>query len=369
MSAFDPVIKDGVAYVLFAYDVGLAIGLDAAEKRVKSMTERAPIKHQRRAPKYFDFEPVPLRVTQSSSAHRVASFQTAPAVETVLYDFGAVCVTYQIPLAGPFSGLSALSEALYDNADLLADSRRLVEELLAGIKPAVLRPQISAFYEDYVIFQVRELEGPDSRRRLLAENPALVAQVLRADSDLSSEQEVQDALACQISYGSADLSLVDWVASLVFDKTADDTRAVIEYGQVQLLELRHLDNQLDAALDGCYEALSRQAQKRWFPLSSGKELREIGRLQVESALLFEGINNAIKLLGDQYLARVYEQIGRRYHLASWDESIRRKLHTLEGIYTKIEDSQTAARMEFLEWIIVVLIALEFVIPFLPGRAR
>ena len=76
-----------------------------------------------------------------------------------------------------------------------------------------------------------------------------------------------------------------------------------------------------------------------------------------------------KLLGDQYLARVYEQIGKRYHLSSWDDSIRRKLHTLEGIYTKIEDSQSAARLEFLEWVIVVLIALEFVIPFLPGRAR
>lgn len=369
MSAFDPVIKDGIAYVLFAYDVGLAIGLDVAEKSVKSMTERAPIKHQRRAPKYFDFQPIPLRVTQVSQSHKIGTFLTAPAVETVLYDFGAVCVTYQIPLTGPFSGLLALSESLYDNESLLADSRRLVEELLAGIKPAVSRPQISGFYEDYVIFQVRELDAPDSRRRLLAENAALVAQVLRADSDLNSEQEVQDALACQISYGAEDLSLVDWVSSLVFDKAADDTRAVIEYGQVQLLELRHLDNELDAALDGCYESLSRHAQKRWFPLSSGKELRKLGQLQVESALLFEGINNAIKLLGDQYLARVYEQIGKRYHLASWDESIRRKLHTLDGIYTKIEDSQSAARLEFLEWIIVVLIALEFVIPFLPGRAH
>ena len=41
MSAYDPVIKDGVAYVQFAYDVGMAIGLDAAEKRVTAMTERA----------------------------------------------------------------------------------------------------------------------------------------------------------------------------------------------------------------------------------------------------------------------------------------------------------------------------------------
>lgn len=370
MNPFDPIIKDGVAYVLFAYDVGLAIGLDAAEKRVKAMTERAPIKHQRRAPKYFDFQPIPLRVTQVSPPHRVGSFQTTPAVETVLYDFGAVCVTYQIPLSGPFSGLLALSEALYDNSLLLADSRRLVEELLAGIEPAVNRPQIAGFYEDYVVFQVREFDAPDARRRLLAENALQVAQILRADGDLHSQQEVDDALACQVSYGSDDLTLADWVSALVFDKTADDTRAVLEFGQVQLLELRHLDQQLDAALETCYEALTRQSRRRFgLPAASKGELKKIGQLQVESAVLFEGIYNALKLLGDQYLARLYEKVAKRYHLGSWDESILRKLRTLESIYTKIEDAQSAARQEFLEWIIIALIAVELLAPLLSRYAR
>ena len=366
MSGLDPVIKDGVAYVLFAYDVGLSIALDAAEKRVKSMTERTPIKHQRRAPKYFDFQPIPLRVTQVSTPHVMGRFITSPAVETVLYDFGAVCVTYQIPLSGPFSDLLKLSEELYDNELLLADSRRLVQELLDGIESAVTRPSISGFYEDYVIFQIRELDGGvDAPRRLLAENRTLLAQVLRADDELRSEQEVQDALLCEISYGAEDLTLVDWVSSFVFAKTADDTRAVLEFGQVQLLELRHLDHQLDASLDRCYEALSRTTEKRFvLPAAGGDDIREIGRLQVESAVLFEGINNALKLLGDQYLARLYEQVAQRYHLDAWDESILRKLRTLDSIYTKIEDAHSSARLEFLEWIVIVLIGLELIVPFL-----
>lgn len=368
MSAPDPVIKDGVAFVLYAYDVGLSIALDAAEKRVKSMTERTPIKHQRRAPKYFDFQPIPLRVTQVSTPHVFGRFITSPAVETVLYDFGAVCVTYQIPLTGAFSDLLKLSEDLYDNEILLADSRRLVEELLDGIESAVTRPLISGFYEDYVIFQIREMDGPEAHRRLLAENRTLLAQILRADDELRSEQEVQDALLCEVSYGAEDLTLVDWVSSLVFAKTADDTRAVLEFGQVQLLELRHLDHQLDASLDRCYEALSRTTEKRFvLPAAGGDEIREIGRLQVESAVLFEGINNALKLLGDQYLARLYEQVAQRYHLDAWDESILRKLRTLDSIYTKIEDAHSSARLEFLEWIVIVLIGLELVVPFLVKR--
>jgi len=365
VSGYDPIIKDGVAYVLFAYDIGMSIALDAAEKRVTSMTERTPIKHQRRAPKYFDFQPIPLRVTQVSPPLKIGGFTTTPAVESVLYDFGAVCVTYQIPLSGPFSGLLALSEALYDNEVLLADSRRLVEELLAGISPAVARPQISGFYEDYVIFQVREFDAPDAHRRLVTENELLVAQVLRADADLRSDQEIQDALICEISYGAEDLTLVDWVSALVFAKAAEDTRVVLEFGQVQLLELRHLDHQLDASLDRCYEALTRSTKRRFpFMTAGNDDMREIGTLQVESAVLFEGINNALKLLGDQYLARLYEQVAKRYHLDAWDESILRKLRTLESIYTKIEDTHSSARVESLELIVIVLIALELVVPFL-----
>ena len=367
MSAFDPVIADGVAYVQFGFDVGMAIKLDAAEKSL-DVTERSPIKHQRRAPKYFEFQPYPLRVTLPAAPQAVGPWKTNATVETVLYDFGAVSVTYQIPLEGAFSGLARLSELLYDNENLLAESRRLVDELLKTIGPAVSRPHISTFYEDYVVFQVRSFTDQGAPSRLLAERPALLAQVLRADVDLKSEQEVNDALSCQVSYGADDLTLVDWVAAIIFDQAADDTRAVLEFATVQLLELRHLDHQLDGALERYYDALTRSPKG---PVSlftkADDELREIGQLQVESALLFENINNAIKLLGDQYLARLYQQAARRYHLASWDKSIQRKLKTLESIFEKLDSALSAARLEFLEWIVIILIGLELVVPFLAGH--
>ena len=368
MKGYNPPIKDGVAYVQFAYDVGLAIGLDAAEKSVTAMTERAPIRHQRRAPKYFEFQPYPLRVTQTSPVQTIGDWKTEPAVETVVFDFGAVCVTYQIPLSGSFSSLARLSELLYDNETLLADSRRLVEELIKTISPSVSRPQISSFYEDYVIFHIRAFDDHGAHARLLAEAPTLVAQVLRADEDLRSEQEVEDALSVQVSYGSEDLTLVDWVAAIIFDAAADDTRAVLEFATVQLLELRHLDHQLDSALERYYDALT-HSPKGPFSLftKADDKLREIGQLQVESALLFENINNAIKLLGDQYLARLYQQAARRYHLTSWDKSIQRKLKTLESIYSKMESALSSARLEFLEWIVIILIGIEVVMPFLQGK--
>jgi hypothetical protein len=129
-----------------------------------------------------------------------------------------------------------------------------------------------------------------------------------------------------------------------------------------------LDQQLDDALDESYQALSKRTWRRTWPRGSGRDLRRVGQLQVDNAVLFEGVNNALKLLGDQYLARVYRLVSKRFHLAEWDASILRKLQTLESIYEKMADTAATRRLEVLEWIIILLTALSLVVYFLPARA-
>jgi uncharacterized Rmd1/YagE family protein len=86
---------------------------------------------------------------------------------------------------------------------------------------------------------------------------------------------------------------------------------------------------------------------------------------VDGALLFERVTNTLKLLGDQYLARVYRLVSQRFHLEDWDASILRKLETLESIYGKMSDRAGTRRMELLEWIIIVLITISIAVSFLP----
>ena len=77
-------------------------------------------------------------------------------------------------------------------------------------------------------------------------------------------------------------------------------------------------------------------------------------------MLFEAINNALKLVGEQYLATLYDLSARRLKLPVLHETIERKLDVLNSIYDKIVDRQTARRQEIMEIIIIVLIALELV---------
>jgi hypothetical protein len=348
-------IGRGICHVMFAYDAARSIDLDAAERRVHETSERQTLRHKRRAPSYIEYRPPPLRVTHNSGNLEIGAFSTRPNVELLLYDFGAVAVNYSIELGSSFDQLLPLSEQLYDNARLLSDSRKRIDEVLATIGKAATQPQVAPMVEDYVVFHIESLSPPLGARHLQDFYGRQVAQILRAENRPLSDQEVEDALSATLSYGVDDVVVIDWNAALIVDREGEDIREVLQFANVELLEMRHLDHRLSWALDRSYETLlKRPAGLRRKLGRYGAELRAIGEWQVDNATLFEGVNNALKLLGDQYLARAYRLVSRRFHLDDWDTGILRKLQTLESIYKTVSDQATTRRMEVLEWVIIVL---------------
>jgi hypothetical protein len=236
------------------------------------------------------------------------------------------------------------------------DARRRVGEVVEAVRAAISGPNIAPLIEDYVVYEVQALDPAAAPPALLGAAPAVLARILRGEPAELSADEVQDALSMRIAYGRADLTLMDWNAALVFDEDAGDACSVLEYANTQLLEMRLLDGKLDHSLDRCYEAVS--ARFRIFvPL----DVRRIGQMQVDGALLYERVRNALKLLGDQYLSRLYRLAAGRFHLAEWEASIQRKLETIESVYGKLFDRASTRRMEFLEWLVVLLILFEIVL--------
>jgi hypothetical protein len=356
-------ITKGTCFALFAYDVGHSINLSDAERRIAAGAERGRLRHKTRAPQYFEYRPAPLRLVQEGSVFDVSQYQASPTVEVMVYDFGAVTITYRFSLDGQFDRLLELSESLYENERLLTESRARVEQLIQALGPAIERPCIAEEVEDYIMFSI-ESHVPENPP-LWTTNESDLAQILRAERMPFSEQEVADAVSCRISFGREDAAVIDWHSAVLFGKDMDDVRAVLEFANVELLEMRMLDEQLDRALDEGYEALSRKPRLLSLTGSHEKDMRHIAQLQVDSALIFERVTNTLKLLGDQYLARVYRLVSQRFHLEAWDASILRKLQTLESIYGKMSDRAGTRRMEVLEWIIIVLIALSIAVSIFP----
>ena len=359
-------IELGHCRVMFAYDAARSIDLDEAERRIQETGRYRTVRHKRIAPAFLDYRPSPLRMSHESEPLQAGPFRTIPTVDILIYDFGAVAVYYSIPLPSSLESLLPLSTELYANEVLSSNSRKRVEDLLTLIESAATLPQISNLVEDYAIFHIEELSMPLDPSKFCERYGRQIAQILRAEKRPLSDAEVADVLSATMSYGPEDILIIDWNAALLIDREGEDVREVVQFANVELLEMRHLDQRLGCALDQSWETVSKRRSSLAHRLGRyGTGLRAIAELQVDNATLFEGVNNALKLLGDQYLARVYRMVSRRFHLDDWDAGILRKLGTLDSIYQKMSDQAAARRMEVLEWVVIILIAFSIFLQLLP----
>jgi hypothetical protein len=353
--------------VFYAYDIGMTIDLNLCEKKIASMGQTTVSGVNRRAPKCFDFDPQPLSLIQQTGIAPVASYKVQPSVSLTFYDFGAISLSYQISCPGNLDELLDLSFTLSQNNLLLTDSRNRASDLICLLNGAIAYPNLSPLFEDYCLFEIEDFECSCPAEELPRHADQALAQILRGEYHELSRQEIADALLCQIAFGKNELTLIDWKAAIVFDRDADDIRAVLEFANVELLEMRFLDRTLDTSLDRSF-AFSQHPPDlmRWIPGWTSRNLSKISQMQFEAAILFERVSNAPKLLGDQFLARVYRLAAQRFHLGEWNSGILRKLDTIENFYQQLHDDTEGQRLIILEWIVIILIALEIVLPFFPA---
>src|SRR5256884_1803183 len=242
-------VVKSTCYPLFAYDLAKAIDLDAAEQRVLAGTERQTVKQKRRAPAFFEYRPAPLRVSLPAQPLSRGSFSTGSTVEVLLYDFGAVSLSYAIPIDGPLAALPSLSNELWGNERLLADSRGHVERIVATLGAAAVPPHIDHFVEAYADFVCERFTPACDAATLATQRAHTIAQILRAERHRLSQQEIADATSSRLSFGPDDATFIDNDVTLMFDPEGEDVRAVFEFSNKHLLEMRYLDQQLDDALE------------------------------------------------------------------------------------------------------------------------
>jgi hypothetical protein len=258
--------------------------------------------------------------------------------------------------------LLALSFAVRGHAGLAEDARRRITRRVEALGGAVQRPRVADRFEDFFIFELTELAGHPDAAQVCAEHAALLAGVLRAEPAEASEEEVADAIEARLSFGKTDVTLVDWDSAIIIDRDPDHLRAVLEFANVQLLELRYLDESLDRILERSYQLLSARTGWQTFrPAPLAGELREVSTLQIDSAVLLERVTNALKFLSEEYLARLYRMAADRLHLSDWGGTITRKIQTVDAIYQAMSDRAASRRMEVLEWVVIILILMEIVL--------
>jgi len=350
----------GILHVYVAFDWGDEILLERAEAIVPA--ERKRLLRRRRTPSSIAYTPPPLRLLLPAPQLEVPELGPVSVTsEATVFDFAGVSAAFHVPFQAPAEALLQLAGHLAQPESWIAAARTALQPLYADLLPAIDHPQWKDdLSEEYFVFQFFPGEPLPLERR--PDESEWLAGLVRLESAPLSAAEIAEATRQYMTYYPWDLFIADWGAACLIDQDCDETLQTIEFVNLQLLEYRHIDNRLDVALANAYGLIHRAAQGR-FPIWRGtyKALRAIGELNVEANSLFERTGNVLKLVGDQYLARVYRLLATRFHLNEWESIIQRKLDVIQDVYEVISDQADSYRTQFLEVIVVLLIIIEVVI--------
>jgi hypothetical protein len=357
----------GILHVFVAFDWGEEVDLERAKQLVPAEVLALP--RRRRTPSSFGYRPPPLRINLAPVPLELARLGRVEATAGVtVFDFAAVSVALRVPFRLPAEALGELAGALAEPAALVQAARAAATHIHTQLLPAIQNPfWPDNLSEDYIVFELPPggpLPSPDQFMQAYPGETPLIAHLVHLETGPLSGEEVAEALRLHLRYGPDDLVVLDWAAAVLVDRDCDETLQAIEFANLQLLELRHIDERLDQSLAAAYRLIHPLARS-WLPFwrMHARPIRVLGELKVEANDLFERTGNALKLIGDPYLARVYRLLATRFHLETWEQSIQRNLEVAEGVYQVVSDQATSFRMELLEIIIVVLILFEVIMAF------
>ena len=362
-------IYTGEVVYIYAFDVAYEMIRKPVRELLGQPVAQFVVDSSKRTPRQlFFYKPQMVRLPPMERIGPHGAVRVESAIK--LLPVGAISITVRVPFeVEAIEDLVVYHDLQFTNGSLNEEVRRLAQQVREELSDYYVRPvKHLADEEAYTVFCLEsplhsEDRAPLSAEKWLAANRRSVASLLAQEPDIDylSKQESDESTGRYLSYYQNDLVVVDWDAALIIDEPGDfdETLYVMELANLQLAELEAYDRILDDSLDRAYRDLAAR------PLSSrGLILRELREIRIDLARLSDELSNITKFFGDWHLARIYENISCRFHLADWHRTIDKKLQTLDDLYQLLNHDQTNRWMLILETTIVLLFVIDLVILFM-----
>ncbi len=358
----------GKAVYLYAFDVAYEMARLPVKELLGHSVAQFSVDASKRSPKQlFFYRPQMVRLPPLERIGPRGPVRLERVIK--LLPVGAVSITVSVPFeVTQIEDLVAYHDLQFSNGALHHEVRHLAEEVCRELAPYLVRPIVHLAEEEaYTVFCIESplltREGTAlSAEDWLKVHRREVASLLTQEPDIDhlSKQEAEESTGRYLSYYEHDLVVMDWDAALIMDDPQhfDETLYVMELANLQLAELEAYDRILDEALERSYRDLGERPLRR-----RGDVLRELREIRVDLARLSDELSNITKFFGDWHLARIYENISARFHLADWHRTIDEKLKTLDNLYQLLQHDQTNRWMLILEATIVLLFVIDLVLLF------
>ena len=334
------------------YDTGHEIDLDLLERELARSYFTARASFLRVNPKsiMMDNPPLMLKMHDVSVERDGTTFNLVCIAR--IYDIGAIslCFAYEDANA-PSSELEekALLFARHDGISDLFDSYlKNIGEILGPHLPKYsIEPD---FFEDYTIYVTDKIDETI--------DPAVV---LSGERTHFSPQMREEIIKNTLSYTTDDIAILSWDSALLCNPdNPTDLIELIEFANVQVLELRYYDRVLTRQMVKMYDDIEQadlmprlRRMRKYHAI-----MAQLMETYAEISEITEKVNNLIKVTEDVYYARVYAMVLKVMRSSQWSDSVSRKIEVIHKNYSMLSEEVRIQHSDFLEWVIIVLIALE-----------
>jgi hypothetical protein len=362
-----PAIAEGTVYVYRLFDVADAVDLAAAEAAAGAPKARLRLEGAQSG-SALEFPRPPVHLALGARELPLVSGPRAVEASAHVYDYGVVSVLYKLPIArgATLADLVPLAEELFVDPTPALDlaARREAEEVARALGAALERPHAWEGLESYQVFLVRAFEGgPVRALDLLAWGPIPELLLGETSGVALSPAERQEILSHHFSYLEDDLAVLHWNSAFVVEPSGvEDIPDLLEFATAHLLELRYYDALLDRELHRIYDEIEAGGSPvaNIFTRRYRKLQRDTAALLLELSEMTERLENAVKIVGDFYLSRLYQAAVRRFRLPAWQETVLRKQKLVADVNDLTGDAADTSRAELLEMAIIALILFEVV---------
>lgn len=344
-------------------DIGFEIDLNAAHKALGAMGKADLFKFQKSI-KSVVLEDVPLILEMENVGLEINKQKYETFLTAKIWSFGAVSINFKFDFATDKAEIdmpkiaAELSES--ETIDNLA--REKAKKIIEILGDTIKKPHIWGYQEDYSIF-IEKVEHASSEYINELVIGDYLYNVLSAEPDLTLSEQMKDPIRqSTLRYADNDLVAIDWNSSYIVDTVdTQDICDVLEFANVQLLELNYYDDLLDKKISHLFKDLL-TVKASVFNRTYSRLYKDASQIYLEASEVVERIENSFKVVGDVYYARVFRVALQRFRVESWKRNVEQKLRSLIDISNVKSSEVSMTKSHLMELIIIILIAIE-VIPF------
>ncbi|MDD1654252.1 MAG: hypothetical protein LUO91_00900, partial [Methanomicrobiales archaeon] len=323
------------------YDIGREFDLDWLERELAHGYPTARTSLLRVAQKSIMIEDPPLTIRLQPVRMERNGRPFEFTVVARVYDIGAIslCLAYETP-EGDYSTLEEI-------AFLFPSQEGLSEFFAQYLKTVgdILRPHLPTyatdpeFFEDYTVYVTDHRDDTTDPIPLLTGERTPISPQIR-----------DEILKNSLSYTARDLTVIAWDSALLCSpETPTDLIDLIEFANVQALELRYYDRELTRQMEKMYDDIE-HAERLWRFLRM-RQYHAIMAKQMETSAeiseIIEKVDNLIKVTEDVYYARVYATALKVLRSGQWSESVSRKINVIRENYSMLSDEVRIQHSNFL----------------------